>query len=121
MQKFIYSLIHIRFFLNYKRWEISGKESVYSPSVKQVNIYAKAIYIRMKDIYSTAIGNLFIHFVKSDNMHIYITDIDDRNVPVTIKDKNQREVLASFKPTAVGEYMIDIRVGDEKLPDGPHR
>lgn len=44
-----------------------------------------------------------------------------KNISFNVEEEREGELLVSFKPMLVGEYLVDIRVGQEKIPGSPFR
>lgn len=42
-------------------------------------------------------------------------------VPVATNDTSDGDVMAAFTPLEVGEYLVDVRVGDARVPNSPFR
>nr|XP_045601850.1 filamin-A-like isoform X1 [Procambarus clarkii] len=56
-----------------------------------------------------------------EEVNVRITGPGKRMVPVATNDTSDGDVMAAFTPLEVGEYLVDVRVGDARVPNSPFR
>ncbi|XP_066943284.1 filamin-A isoform X1 [Macrobrachium rosenbergii] len=59
--------------------------------------------------------------LRQEEINVRITGPGKRQVPVETQGTSEGEVLAAFTPLQVGEYIVDVRVGDTRVPGSPFR
>ncbi|KAK8743524.1 hypothetical protein OTU49_001121 [Cherax quadricarinatus] len=59
--------------------------------------------------------------LRQEEVNVRITGPGKRVVPVATQDTSGGDVMAAFTPQDVGEYLVDVRVGDTRVPGSPFR
>ncbi|XP_068231445.1 filamin-A isoform X3 [Palaemon carinicauda] len=59
--------------------------------------------------------------LRQEEVNVRITGPGKRLVPVETQGTSEGDVMAAFTPLQVGEYIVDVRVGDSRVPGSPFR
>ncbi|XP_047474159.1 filamin-C-like [Penaeus chinensis] len=56
-----------------------------------------------------------------EEVNVKITGPGKRHVPLALNQMAEGEVMAAFTPQQVGEYIVDVRIKDTRIPGSPFR
>ncbi|XP_042865445.1 filamin-A-like isoform X5 [Penaeus japonicus] len=56
-----------------------------------------------------------------EEVNVKITGPGKRHVPLALNKVAEGEVMAAFTPQQVGEYLVDVRIKDTRIPGSPFR